>query len=354
MRCGVGFWRGLMCALVVCWLNTPTCSPVSEASEAKTRDVRLADSFSPIISKPVWTSSGHILLLHPCCPANDPEGWVKIYRPDGTEVTQLSPAKVLPKAVQASIWDANTDPSGRLVAIAVTAVEDEAKGYNAIAEYTTSGTFVRAFETGLRSHWEVAIDSDGNIWSFGTDGEKERQGDDYPVVICYGADGSTLKELIPRSYLPPQIRLGEDGPQIGGRLFFEVTKQGFYFFIPQTQQFVEADFAGHILSNFSLLKPDLAEGSDPARKVKLKFVDGFAVSRAGQVFAQFQEEYEKGAEKKQAFALFRLNRETSRWVLHGEVHDLPWPGRLLGWREGGMLFLVGEENHFKLLTMPVQ
>lgn len=349
MKKGISFTAILMLSLG--WPLLARSGWTSASSSSSTIDdgvVPLPASFTPVGQQPIYTSSGYVLLLRPCYPLPNCEGWVRVYGADGSDLGQVKPARDLTGITRFAPWGADVDRAGTTLVIAGTAVSAGGELYGTLLLYTLSGRLVKEIRTGARQHLDVGIDREGRIWSFGTDADAERAGEDFPLVVCYSPEGKLLKGEISRSQLPAQIDVGSEGPQLGGRFFFRLTDQGFYFWIPQTQQLFEADYSGEILSTFSALKPDLGAKADPQRKTLEKYIDGLAMTSSGQVFAQFEEEFSKNGQQGFAIAHFRLNRATGRWEQASPASATPDPGRLLGARGESLVFLVADGAAYKL------
>jgi len=214
--------------------------------------------------------------------------------------------------------------------------------------YTLAGQFIRQIATGPRASFSIAFDAEGNLWAFSADRKAQQEGRDYAVLACFLPTGEITKAVLSRRMLPAQVELGDEGPGLGGRFFFGITGKTFYMFIPQTQQFIEADHSGNIVTSLAPVKHDLEAPQASSSRSCEKVIEGLAVTSSGQVVSQFEEECTGAETTARAYGLFRLRRDAGRWEPIGSVSDRPAPGRLLGAKEGNLVFLVREGDGWKL------
>jgi len=80
------------------------------------------------------------------------------------------------------------------------------------------------------------------------------------------------------------------------------------------------------------------QSASPAN-TRLTFIEGLAVTRSGEIFAQFRQFVAGSDFQEYYFGLFRLNRFTARWEQVGEIGAEAVPGRLVGSKDDTLVFL---------------
>jgi len=243
-----------------------------------------------------------------------------------------------PDTVRMFVYDATVTDDGQIIASG-SAISADGKLAAFIAKTDLEGNVTQVVRTNPFVAKHVCSTSDGTVWTFGHEVEKEEARGDYLMLRQYSFSTGAMKEDVPRHSIPVRVlpTIAASGPQ-GGFLRCSDDTVGLY--VNPTNEYFQFDSRKGVLERY---KADTTE-------LDRMGLTGAALTNAGVFYASA--ENNAGANELRVRGLFELmvdtEARTAKWVpVNGTRSAMTWGesssniaiGRLFG-TDGSNLVLM--------------